>query len=578
MIPFSRKVLNKVLFKANLTTERQYCMCNSKFVPETNVEQNYLGFDLSTQKLKAILLGSDLSVVASAEVKFDSDLPEFRTTGGANAGPNKFEFFVQPVMWVKAMDIVLDRLVMQEVDLGTVVAISGSAQQHGSVYWSKHGIAALQNLDSNKFLHAQVDDSAFVVNRTPIWMDASTSKQCLEMETAIGGMSKMVELTGSKCYERFTGPQIRKIYQQRTHAYEDAKRISLVSSFLASLFLGKVAPIDYADGSGMNLLDIRKKTWSKACLNACAPDLEERLCEPVSGFTILGKVSDYFVQRFCFSENCQVVACTGDNPSALAGMIVDQNWLSVSLGTSDTLMMSLIEPPNLEQGHVLCHPTEIQQYMGLLCFRNGSLVREAMNKSETNGNWEKFNELLESTPRGNFGNMAIHFDEMEIIPKAKGTLRWNKDIDINSADAKKGVLKFSSPQIEIRALIEGQMLHHRAIAEDMGFLFGSESKILATGGASVNKSILQVIADVFNAPVYQQTESEAALVGAAYRAAYACYINANDTKDIKSYRDYILSLTPNLLKLVCEPNKDSESIYVPMLQRYRDMASILESQ
>lgn len=67
-----------------------------------------------------------------------------------------------------------------------------------------------------------------------------------------------------------------------------------------------------------------------------------------------------------------------------------------------------------------------------------------------------------------------------------------------------GSSRFSSPEIEIRALIEGQMLHHRAIAESMGFLFGSEAKILATGGASVNKSILQVIADVFNAPVYQR--------------------------------------------------------------------------
>ncbi|KAH8419126.1 hypothetical protein KR222_006225 [Zaprionus bogoriensis] len=569
---------------------------------EKAAEQTFLGFDLSTQKLKAVVLSGELNVVASAEVKFDSDLPEFRTTGGANAGKNKFEFYAKPVMWVKAMDIVLDRLVMQEVDLSTVVAVSGSAQQHGSVYWSKYGIEALKSLDYSKFLHAQVDDSSFVVNRTPIWMDASTSKQCLEMETAIGGPSSMVELTGSKCYERFTGPQIRKIYQQRTSVYEDARRISLISSFLATLFLGRVAPIDYSDGSGMNLLDIRKKTWSKACLNACAPDLDERLGEPVSGFTVLGDVCEYFVQRFCFSPTCKVIACTGDNPSALAGMIVDKNWLSISLGTSDTLMMSLHEPPNLEEGHVLCHPTEINEYMGLLCFRNGSLVREAMNKSEADGDWTKFNELLEATPRGNFGNMALHFDEMEIIPKAKGTLRWNKDIDASTPDADKGVLKFSSPEIEIRALIEGQMLHHRAIAENMGFLFGSESKILATGGASVNKSILQVIADVFNAPVYQQvslnvisyhiilniesssslrlqTEAEAALLGAAYRAAYAVYLDKNDKlESVQSYSEYILSLTPNHLKLVCEPNKDSESIYAPMLQRYREMASILESQ
>lgn len=64
--------------------------------------------------------------------------------------------------------------------------------------------------------------------------------------------------------------------------------------------------------------------------------------------------------------------------------------------------------------------------------------------------------------------------------------------------------RFSSPEIEIRALVEGQMLHHRAVAESMGFLFGDDAKIIATGGASVNTSILQVIADVFNAPVYLQ--------------------------------------------------------------------------
>lgn len=52
------------------------------------------------------------------------------------------------------------------------------------------------------------------------------------------------------------------------------------------------------------------------------------------------------------------------------------------------------------------------------------------------------------------------------------------------------------------------MLHRRAVAEDMGFHFGKDTKIIATGGASVNKSILQVIADVFNAPVYIQVISE----------------------------------------------------------------------
>ena len=42
-------------------------------------------------QLKAVQLSSKLEVNASAEVKFDSDLPEFRTNGGANFGSRNHE-------------------------------------------------------------------------------------------------------------------------------------------------------------------------------------------------------------------------------------------------------------------------------------------------------------------------------------------------------------------------------------------------------------------------------------------------------------------------------------------------------
>lgn len=90
----------------------------------------------------------------------------------------------------------------------------------------------------------------------------------------------------------------------------------------------------------------------------------------------------------------------------------------------------------------------------------------------------------------------------------------------------------------------------------------------------MNKSILQVISDVFNAPVYVQMESEAALFGAAYRAKYCVYKNENP--EPMSYYDYIVQYIPEHLKLICEPSKDSDSIYSPMLNRYREMAETLK--
>ena len=56
------------------------------------------------------------------------------------------------------------------------------------------------------------------------------------------------------------------------------------------------ANIDMSDGSGMNLLDIRTHQWHIPCLNACAPNLNERLGDPVPTTTLVGKIHSYFVE------------------------------------------------------------------------------------------------------------------------------------------------------------------------------------------------------------------------------------------------------------------------------------------
>jgi xylulokinase len=79
-------------------------------------------------------------------------------------------------------------------------------------------------------------------------------------------VQELAKVTGSRAYERFTGSQIRKMFRSRPRAYAAAERVSLVSSFACSLFLGRVAPIDHADGSGMNLLNIHTKQWDETAL------------------------------------------------------------------------------------------------------------------------------------------------------------------------------------------------------------------------------------------------------------------------------------------------------------------------
>nr|CAD7434366.1 unnamed protein product [Timema monikensis] len=559
--------------------------------------------------LKGVIINNNLQILHETQVRFDADLPEFRTHGGVVATEDGHTITAPTLLWVKALDLLLDQMKLAGADYMNITAISGTAQQHGSVYWQRGAQHTLQSLEASKFLHEQLARS-FSTPNSPVWMDSSTTTQCRQLEQAVGGAQKLAEITGSTAYERFTASQIAKLSQTKPSVYNNTERISLVSSFACSLFLGDYADIDYSDGSGMNLLDIHSKEWSQICLDATAPNLIDKLGTPVASSSIQGPISQYFVERFDFNPDCKVASFTGDNPASLIGMCLTEGNIAVSLGTSDTLFLWLRSPQTLLEGHILCNPVDKEAYMALLwsvadnprlntvsqsqtrglhghycgqslitlvltlfhsprqeaymallCFKNGSLTRERVRDDCAEGSWELFNELLDSTPRGNFGNMGLYFDEQEIIPFVKGDHRFNKAND--------RVQRFTSMEVEVRALVEGQFLAKRAHAEDLGFNIEAGSRIIATGGASNNKSILQVLSDVFNAPVYVQEAANSAMLGSAYQAKHA--LVAEHT----SFSEMTSCLSPPVL--ACQPYKDASQVYNPMVGRYRRLIkSILD--
>ncbi|MFQ6639664.1 hypothetical protein Gotur_015849 [Gossypium turneri] len=97
-------------------------------------------------------------------------------------------------------------------------------------------------------------------------MDCSTTAQCREIEKAVGGALELSKITGSRAYERYTGPQIRKIFETQQETYENTERISLVSSFMACLFLGAYACIDTTDGYSSRF---GGKAWKASSCTCC---------------------------------------------------------------------------------------------------------------------------------------------------------------------------------------------------------------------------------------------------------------------------------------------------------------------
>uniref|UniRef100_A0A1A7WDK9 Xylulokinase homolog (H. influenzae) n=1 Tax=Iconisemion striatum TaxID=60296 RepID=A0A1A7WDK9_9TELE len=237
--------------------------------------------------------------------------------------------------------------------------------------------------------------------------------------------------------------------------------------------------------------------------------------------------------------------------ASLAGMRLQQGDMAVSLGTSDTVFLSIQEPHPALEGHIFCNPVDLGAYMALLCFKNGSLTRERIRNQCSGGSWELFSTTLRETLPGNNGNIGFYFDSLEITPPASGVHRFDSD------DSE---VSHWSPQVEVRALIEGQFLSRRLHAERLGYSITAGTRVLATGGASSNTELLQVLADVFGAPVYTMDLSNSACLGSAYRALHGLVAESG-----VSFFD-VVKKAPEP-QLVATPDPVAKQVYDQMLKR-----------
>ncbi|CAH0518399.1 unnamed protein product [Peronospora belbahrii] len=306
----------------------------------------------------------------------------------------------------------------------------------------------------------------------------------------------------------------------------------------------------------MNLLNVRKRVWfpkllkttSKYSNSANASEKLEAALGPqvVRAYTPVGSIHAYFQKKYGFVAGCMVVPFSGDNPCTLAGIGLSQlGDVGISLGTSSTLFA--VVPTEAvhssgKEGHFFCNPIDPNSFMAMICFKNGSLTRQEVRNRCAVASWEKFEELLQDTRAGNNGTTLFYYQEPEITPS---TLKAGI-VGFDASDARIDISALP-PKVEDRAVVESQFLALRLHAEQLGV--SRPKRLIVVGGASANRHMLQVPANVFQAPVYRLTcASSSAALGSAFRARHglACAKNTSRYKpfDARDSLDYALSADP----------------------------------
>ncbi|KAI1333803.1 actin-like ATPase domain-containing protein [Xylariaceae sp. FL0016] len=502
---------------------------------------------------KSIVIASDLKVVSEAKVDFDADFgSQYGIIKGCLQNEDEGEVYAPVAMWVEALDLVLARLKEKGCPTNRIKGISGSGQQHSSVYWNARAEAALRGLDGKQSLVEQLKDT-FAYKFAPSWQDHSTQRECDDFDAHLGDEIKLAEVTGSAAHHRFTGTQILRMRRRRPAVYQATARISLASSFLASVLLGDIAPIDISDVTGMNLWDIKRECWDERLLELTAtkegvPELRKKLGDvPVDGGKSFGYISPYFVSRYGFHQDCQIAPFTGDNPATILCLPLRPLDAIVSLGTSTTFLMNTPRYKPDPSYHFMNHPAQKDHHMFMLCYKNGGLAREKVRdrlpKADGKDPWASFNEAVCATAPldvrsdDDRAKLGLFFPLPEIVPNVQaGTWRYTCEHD-GSALRPFGENRGHSPpegwtaEADARVIVESQALSMRLRSQnlvehapDHPTLPAQPRRIYLVGGGSLNPAIARVLGDVLGGVdgVYRlDVGGNACALGGAYKAVWA---------------------------------------------------------
>ena len=481
-----------------------------------------IGIDLGTSAVKLLLVDADGKVCNSVTKEYPLSFPR----------PGWSE--QKPEDWWRAVTEGLREL-LKGVDALQVKGIGCGGQMHGLV---------------------ALDENDAVIRPAILWNDGRTAEETEWLNTVIG-KEKLSALTANIAFAGFTAPKILWMKKHEPEKFARIRRIMLPKDYINYCLTG-VHACDYSDASGMLLLDVQHKCWSKEMLEICSVT-EEQMPKLFESYEVIGTVLPGIAALLGISAETKVVAGAGDNAAAAVGTgVVGEGGCNISLGTSGTIFISSknfgVDPNNAL--HAFAHADGNFHLMGCMLSAascNKWFCDEILKTVDYAGEQKVIDD-------GKLGNNRVFF-----LPYLMG-----ERSPINDTDARACFIGMSMDTTRadfVQAVLEGVAFAVRdsfEVAKSLGIPI--ESSKLCGGGA---RSPLwrRIIANVLNIRLdIPQTEE-----GPGYGGAMLAMVGCGLYESVQACTDSLVSVTDTV-----EPEPELAARYEVQYQKFRQIYPTLK--
>ncbi len=444
-------------------------------------QPHFLGLDIGTSGVKAILVSEDGSVAASAVALLTLSTPR---PGWAEQDPEDW--------WQATLAAISD--VRASCPTANIAAVGISGQMHSSVF---------------------LDRAGKVIRPALLWCDGRTTAECAEITERVGGEARLRDLACNPALEGFTLPKVLWLRNHEPEAYARLATVMLPKDYIRFRLTGVLAT-DPSDASATLMYDTAKLRWSEEIMKAVHVPMS--FVPHVGGSSeVLGHISPEAASLTLLVEGTPVVGGGADNACGAAGVgAVDAGDVVSSWGTSGTVLAPMDAPhvDPLLRAHTFCHVAPGVWYMmGVVLSAGGAfnwyrdqLARELTDPRTADA---RLDEEAASVPPGAEG--------VTFLPYLQGERTPHRDAAARGAFL--GLSLAHTRAHMTRAVLEGVCFALRDSLTILQRVGVSPTHVLLTGGGAKSALVRRLQGEVFGLPTATVNREEGPAYGAALLSA-----------------------------------------------------------